>query len=369
VNFVAFDATPSSDFSSNTLGITYSVYTFGNPSYFLDSDIIFNDRDFSWGPGGRGNVKSVSLHEIGHFVGLGHTTNSQTVMYPYDQGFLQLSADEITAAQTLYPGAKSGTPPPPPPPPSGSVIAVGAASPASGPAPLNVGFDASASVGSNTTISSYEWNFGDGQTATGVTTGHVYNTPGIYTATLTVSDDSGHTNSETISINVASGNGSDAGGGTGGGTSTTAGTPIRGCFKVVFITAGRDSFNVTLLSQNVVRYNPLSTTGDATPVQGTVTVAGRSFPFSYDPLRRKAYGLNGLKIAVSQRTGTVSISLRNVDLQAPLGALGAENMDVFGAVVSVPVSVVFGDGSQLGLSSDIPFYYFGRANKVGAGKY
>src|SRR6185295_14135278 len=118
-----------------------------------------------------------------------------------------------------------------------------------------------------------------------------------------------------------------------------------------------------------VRYNPLSTNADATPIQGTVTVAGRQFTFTYDPLRKKAYGSGGLKVVLNQRNGTIAISLRNVDLAGALAGVGAENTDAFGAVVTVPVSVVFGDGTDLSLNSDIPFYYFSRANKAGAGKY
>lgn len=51
-------------------------------------------------------------------------------------------------------------------------------------------FDASSS-GSN--IVSYEWNFGDGTIANGVKVEHKYDTPGLYTATLTTTNKSGNT--------------------------------------------------------------------------------------------------------------------------------------------------------------------------------
>ena len=54
-------------------------------------------------------------------------------------------------------------------------------------------FDASASSDSDGTVARYEWNFGDGHSAStgSPTTTHTYATAGDYTATLTVTDDAG----------------------------------------------------------------------------------------------------------------------------------------------------------------------------------
>ncbi len=52
-------------------------------------------------------------------------------------------------------------------------------------------FDGSASTDPDGTITSYDWSFGDGTTATGVTTAHGYSIGGSYTVTLTVTDNSG----------------------------------------------------------------------------------------------------------------------------------------------------------------------------------
>lgn len=60
-------------------------------------------------------------------------------------------------------------------------------------APLNVGFDATASTDPDGTVASYEWDFGDGTTGTGVTTSHVFSKPGTYSIHLTVTDDGGAT--------------------------------------------------------------------------------------------------------------------------------------------------------------------------------
>jgi len=57
----------------------------------------------------------------------------------------------------------------------------------------NIHFDASESHDPDGTIVSYSWDFGDGNTATGVSVSHSYAASGEYTVTLTVTDDDGAT--------------------------------------------------------------------------------------------------------------------------------------------------------------------------------
>ncbi len=65
-----------------------------------------------------------------------------------------------------------------------------------------VSFDGSGSYDPDGTIVSYAWDFGDGTTGTGETTTHAYSTAGIYTVTLTVTDDGGATGTDTALITV-----------------------------------------------------------------------------------------------------------------------------------------------------------------------
>ena len=83
-----------------------------------------------------------------------------------------------------------------------SPVAAMSALPASGLVPLNVAFDGSGSSDADGNIVAYAWNFGDGATATEVTTNHSYTTTGSFIARLTVTDNLGASNSITTTILV-----------------------------------------------------------------------------------------------------------------------------------------------------------------------
>lgn len=72
-----------------------------------------------------------------------------------------------------------------------------------GNAPLTVNFNGTASTAAKT-ISSYAWDFGNGETATGPTAFTTYSTPGTYQSTLTVTDSDGDrdVSTKTITVNV-----------------------------------------------------------------------------------------------------------------------------------------------------------------------
>lgn len=101
-----------------------------------------------------------------------------------------LKATQITAVQTMPSDRKSTSP-----------AAVINASPVKGVAPLAVNFDAS---GSNPEgdITQYQWIFGDGNQASGMTTSHSYSQPGKYAVLLTVTDTDGNQGSIGLRIEV-----------------------------------------------------------------------------------------------------------------------------------------------------------------------
>lgn len=65
----------------------------------------------------------------------------------------------------------------------------------------------------DSSIDAYEWDFGDGTTATGATPTRTFLTPGTYTVTLTVEDAAGNLGTDTLTVTVTG----DSGGADGGG--------------------------------------------------------------------------------------------------------------------------------------------------------
>lgn len=70
------------------------------------------DADENWHAGGDTDIFSVTLHEAGHAIGLGHSDKPGDVMYPYYHSRSSLSANDIAAAQSLY-GKPAGSAPAP----------------------------------------------------------------------------------------------------------------------------------------------------------------------------------------------------------------------------------------------------------------
>lgn len=89
-------------------------------------------------------------------------------------------------------------------PPNGLPVAAAAATPVTGTPPLQVDFDAAGSSDPDGDFLLFEWDFGDGATGSGESTSHVYGDAGIFTATVTVIDAIGKTDTETVIIEVTS---------------------------------------------------------------------------------------------------------------------------------------------------------------------
>jgi len=69
-------------------------------------------------------------------------------------------------------------------------------------AAASVSFSGLGSYDLDGTISDYAWDFGDGTSAVGSMVDHVYNNPGTYFVSLTVTDDQGLTNKSTVRVVV-----------------------------------------------------------------------------------------------------------------------------------------------------------------------
>ncbi|MUV90614.1 PKD domain-containing protein, partial [Halapricum sp. CBA1109] len=64
-----------------------------------------------------------------------------------------------------------------------------------------VSFDASDSD-DDTGVASYQWSFGDGGAGFGATPSHTYDSAGTYTATVTVGDAAGNTDTASLTVTV-----------------------------------------------------------------------------------------------------------------------------------------------------------------------
>jgi len=70
-----------------------------------------------------------------------------------------------------------------------------------------VSFTGSASTDGDGSIASYQWNFGDGASGSGVSVMHTYATGGNYTVTLTITDDDGATATDTTTARITGNDG------------------------------------------------------------------------------------------------------------------------------------------------------------------
>lgn len=68
--------------------------------------------------------------------------------------------------------------------------------------PFVASFDATPSYDPDLDQVTIDWEYGDGQTGTGINPTHTYNTPGNYTATMTITDDQGCTDQASLAIQI-----------------------------------------------------------------------------------------------------------------------------------------------------------------------
>ncbi|WP_162562420.1 PKD domain-containing protein [Salinigranum rubrum] len=187
----AFAVTPASaDFGTVAFGST-ATRSFTVESR-VGSDVTVDSFDLS----GDASSFSVSTDPAPVTLSTGATTTVEVTLSPTTTGSLSAtltadaSADAYDTDTALTAAVTDSTDP------TASTLADTTVD-----EDTSVSFDGSGST-DNVGIVSYSWAFGDGATATGQTPTHTYETPGTYSADLTVTDLVGNTDTATRTVTV-----------------------------------------------------------------------------------------------------------------------------------------------------------------------
>lgn len=107
---IVVDWRPAADPDYNMVGTTlaHADYPPGCSSTALPKPLHFDDEEHNWvvGPvSGSFDIETVALHEIGHLIGLAHSTLPSAVMYRSvgsNKTKRDLTSDDITGVRSLY---------------------------------------------------------------------------------------------------------------------------------------------------------------------------------------------------------------------------------------------------------------------------
>jgi hypothetical protein len=195
--------------NGSALGTTYSWWD--SSKNLLDSDIVFWTSNFAFftGTSGCGVVSNaayledVATHELGHALGLNHSSTSGATMYPSysycSQALRTLASDDIAGAKALYPASTATAP-------SNTAPVVTITSPANGASFVqgtNISFAGSASDTQDGNISSrIQWKDNGVAIGSGSLLSSILSLVGVHTITATVTDNNGATASSQVSITI-----------------------------------------------------------------------------------------------------------------------------------------------------------------------
>ena len=236
--------------NGSTIGTTYSWWDSSNR--LLDSDIILWDGGFKFftGTSGCGVVSNaayledIATHELGHALGLNHSSSSTATMYPSYSYCSQvprtLASDDIAGVKALYPAAVSNETP-----------MVTITSPASGATFVQgstISFAATATDAEDGNLSSrIQWTDNGAAVGSGGLRSSVLSVVGVHTIVAKVTDNGGAQAQSQVSITITLLQG---GGGTTGTLTGTKRVSESGDQKVYLRWSGVSALNVDIYRNN-----------------------------------------------------------------------------------------------------------------------
>ena len=235
----------------------------------LAGDMHLNE-DQDWHIGTDIDLYTVALHEAGHALGLGHTDDPNTIMYPYYRLGAGLSSGDIAGVQALYGSPDTVTPPvttpvtPPPSLPAPAALSLAIANPISTSvtttaASISISGTASGGTGNLQVV----WSNSQGGSgpAAGSANWSVASVPlamGVNTILVVLSDAAGDSASQSIAV-----------------TRQAAATPPVTTPPVTTPPAGPPSFTIASPAMTIV-----STSASTIAFSGTATAGVTSLTWS-----------------------------------------------------------------------------------------
>ena len=225
-----------------------------------------------------------------------------------------------------------------------------------GKAPLSVTFDSSGSTDVDGTIVSREWDFGDGSPSSNdVAPTHSYADPGLYTASLTVTDDAGESNTDTLVITVAANQPPTA---VAAGTGTIGKVPVT----VAFSSEGTDDADGSVVSLDWDFGDGSPHSSAASPIHtyttpGTYTATLTATDDNGDT------DTTTVEVTVNANQAPTAVANATPDSgKAPLGVIfsSAGSVDNDGSIVAYDWD--FGDGTPNDSSANPAHLYAAQGN-------
>lgn len=217
------------------------------------------------------------------------------------------------------------------------------ASPTNGIVPLSVAFSGTGSDDPDGRVVTFGWDFGDGSNGAGETVAHTYAAPGLYWATLSVTDNGGTSSLKTMDI--------------------FAGDvfPVTNArFSLNFKKANSDSFTIS------TTHLPISPDVSTSGLKGAVQISTGNFSFVLD--EKGNFKSDIMTVKLNPLRSSASITIKKAALVDALGGGAALNVDTKNQPLYLPFALTLGNGTAFG-STAVKFAYTAHKGRSGSARF